>query len=118
MRKRHSKEFLIGVIKSRQDSDLIPFILKHVEIGSTIFTDSFFVYVNNRKFTKESRLTNFGYYYQYVDHSKEFVSELFDHIHTNTVERLWRELKADLKNKRITTGYMNAIARFFFTNSQ
>jgi len=53
MRKRHSKEFLIGVIKSRQDSDLVPFLLKHVEIGSTIFTDSFSIYVNNRKFPKE-----------------------------------------------------------------
>ena len=114
MRRRYSKDFLVTVVQARKSSDLIPTILRHIEIGSTIFTDCFSVYVNNQRFPKESKLIEYGYNYQFVDHSKEFVSPLFDHIHTNTIERLWREIKVDLKRKRITTGYLKAIANFYF----
>ena len=113
-RQRGTKTFIIIPVVKRDEASLMSCILKYVNLESTIYTDSFSVYVNNRQFIKKSKLSDYGYKHQFLDHSVEFVSELFTHMHTNTVERLWKEIKLDLKVKRITVGYLHAIARFDF----
>ena len=114
MIERDTKKFIIIPVLVRNDSSLISIILKYIKSRSIIYTDCHSVYVNNRIFQKESRLVDYGYNHYYVDHSKEFVSSEFDHIHTNTIERLWKSIKTDLRKKHITKGYMKAIARFYF----
>ena len=114
MIERGTKNFIIVPIKARNDINLIMALLKYIQCDSTIYTDCHSVYVNNRRTPKESRLISYGYNHQFVDHSVEFVSQEFNHIHTNTIERLWRSIKSDLRNKKITVGYLRAIARFYF----
>ena len=114
MIERETKKFIIVPVKTRDREALIPILFKYVSCKATIFTDCYSVYVNNRKTLKESMLIDYGYNHQFVDHSVEFVSNYFDHIHTNTIERLWRTIKTDIKNKRITVGFLRAIARFYF----
>ena len=69
--------------------------------------------MNNRRIPK-SQLISYGYNHQFVDHSVEFVSQEFNHIHTNTIERLWMSIKCDLRSKKITVGCLKAIAPFDF----
>jgi len=114
MIERKSKEFIIIPINSRNEFCLIMKMLKFIDCNSTIYTDCYSVYVNNRKFPKESRLVSYGYNNHWIDHSIEFVSSEFQHIHTNTIERLWRTIKTDLREKKITLGYFKAIGRLYF----
>ena len=114
MIERNTKRFIIVPVETRDESALISIILKFVRCGSTIYTDCHSVYVNNRRIPKESKLIEYGYNHHFVDHSVEFVSKEFEHIHTNTIERLWRSIKMDLKNKKITIGSLKAISRFYF----
>ena len=114
MIERGSKRFVIIPIKNRNETTLMMSILKFVNCNATIFTDCHSVYVNNRKTPKESRVIAYGYNHQYIDHSEEFVSSHFQHIHTNTIERLWRSVKTDLRMKKVTVGYVSAIARYYF----
>lgn len=114
MIERESKNFIIVPIKARNDLNLMMTILKYVSIESTIYTDCHSVYVNNRRLLKESRLISYGYNHHFIDHSVEFVAKHFPHIHTNTIERLWRSIKSDLRAKRVTVGYLKAIGRFYF----
>jgi len=111
---RKSKDFIVIPICTRNEPSILIPLLKYVECESTIYTDCLSVYVKNRKLPKESRLIDYGYNHHYIDHSVEFVSERFGHIHTNTIERLWKSIKTDLRSKRITTGYLKAIGRFYF----
>jgi len=114
MIERGTKRFIIIPVKTRDEPTLMNILLKYINCNATIYTDCHSVYVNNRIFPKESRLLDYGYNHQYVDHSKEFVTCEFDHIHTNTIERLWKSIKSDLRDKKVTKGYMKAIARFYF----
>ena len=114
MIERKEKKFIVVPITSRNESNLIVSLLKYVDCESTIYTDCYSVYVNNRRFPKVSRLIDYGFNHQFIDHSVEFVSEQFTHIHTNTIERLWKSIKTDLRNKKITRGYLKAIGRYFF----
>jgi len=100
LRKRNSKEFLVFPIAARDSSAIITNILKYVKQGSKLYTDCYSVYVNTRAFPMKSKLEIYGYNYQFINHKFEFVSKIFNHVHTNTVERLWRELKADIKMRR------------------
>lgn len=54
MKQRNSSKFVLIPLKTRNEQTLIPIIRKHIKFGSTIFTDSFSVYVNNKQ--KESKL--------------------------------------------------------------
>lgn len=114
MIERHTKKFIVVPVETRDDPTLMNIIFNYINCNSTVYSDCHSVYVNNRVFTKESRIIDYGYNHQFVDHSKEFVAYDFDHIHTNTIERLWGSIKADLRAKKIKKGYMKAIARFYF----
>jgi len=53
-KQRNSPKFFLIPLKKREETILVPLIKKHIKQGSTIYTDSFAVYVNN--YTKESKL--------------------------------------------------------------
>lgn len=54
IKQRNSSKFILVQLKDRREETLISIIRKHVKIGSTIYSDSFSVYVNNKQ--KESKL--------------------------------------------------------------
>lgn len=111
-KKRDSSEFLLIPMTSREEINMHLAIVKHVKKYSTLYTDSYAAYVNNH--TKKSKLEDFGFCHEFVNHRIQFVSSLFPEVHTNTVERLWRIVKNDLKRTKVTTKYVLGIARFTF----
>jgi len=111
---REDHQFVIIPTYSRDESTLLPLMLKHIKIGATIYSDCFSTYVNNHVLPKKSKLEEYGYQHQWINHKVEFVSALFDHIHTNNIERLWLKLKTDFKRKNIKKINLYHIARFYF----
>ena len=53
---RESKKFLVLPTQKRSAEVFIPLVLNHMKIRSTIYTDSFSVYVNNQRTLPESKL--------------------------------------------------------------
>jgi transposase-like protein len=71
-------------IRDTSSASLHPFIRKHVEAGSELFTDSHLGYSGlNREFA-----------HQFVDHAETYVN---GRIHTNGIENFWSLLKRGLK---------------------
>ena len=111
MKERKTSKFVIIPLKRRTEENLMPIIRKHVKYKSTIYSDSFAVYVNNHK--KESKLAQYGFVHYFVNHKLEFVSQVSKEIHT--IERLWSQIKKDLKKSHTTCSkYQLAISRFYF----
>ena len=42
----------------------------------------------------KSKLTQYGYYHLWVNHSERYAHEKFTFIHTSGIERIWRSLKS------------------------
>ena len=114
MKKRGSLDFVVVPVQKRDEITLNSLILKHINISSTIYSDSYSVYVNNFSFPKTSKLIPYGYAHIFVNHKIEFVSAFFKSCHTNTVERLWLEIKTYLKKMRCTSKYMYSIYRYYY----
>ncbi len=86
---RNSKRAFVRSVPNRTRDTLLPIIKDNIELGSTIYSDTWAPY-----FT----LGENGYTHQMVNHSEEFVSN--EGVCTNTIESLWGELKAELKIRR------------------
>ena len=112
-KERSSKKFLILPVESRDQDAFLPLLLKHSKTDSTIYTDCFSVYINNRTLPLEFKLHKWGYKHYFIDHSYSFVNAIFSNTHTNTVERLWRSLKDHVKYYQPRRLYEDCIGRFF-----
>ena len=55
-------------------------------------------YVNVRANT--SNITQLGYTHYWVNHSEEYVHNIFNDIHTNNIERTWRSLKTYISHTK------------------
>ena len=93
IKSRTTGHFVIYPLTSRKKDILYTIILKHVPYGSIVYSDCWGAYVNNKVTPKTSLLTRFGYIHFFVCHDIQFVSNFENHIHINTVERLWRSIK-------------------------
>ena len=93
IKSRVNKRFVIYATRFRDRDTLTRLILRHVERYSIIFTDCYSIYVNNRVTPKRSLLSKYGYLHLFVNHSEHFVHPILNHIHTNTIERMWRSVK-------------------------
>jgi len=98
----------------RTKNDLIPIIRKHVVSGATIYSDRFSAYFNNRVKPPASHLSVYGFRHFGINHSKHFVSEISNQIHTNTIERTWRSLKEKLKYNKPRIEINKFISEFMF----
>jgi hypothetical protein len=116
-KKRHSGEFLLIPMTSREEAFIHLSIVKHVQPYSTIVTDSYCAYVNNHVVPRKSKLEKYQFCHQWVNHRVQFVGSLFNDINTNSVENLWRFVKGDIKKTHTTTKYCYGIARFTFTKN-
>jgi len=56
-KQRNSSKFILFPMKTRKEEDIVPLLRKHIKIGSKIYSDSFSVYVNNKR--KESKLQRY-----------------------------------------------------------
>jgi len=101
-------------VENRTENNLHPLILKHVKVGSILYSDSFSSYINNVVFPKVSKLETYGYIHYCINHKQEFCSSAFSHIHTNNIENLWKILKESIYRMRMTSNYNFAVARFYF----
>ena len=57
-----------------------------------IFSDSHASYMILH--SAKSKLTQYGYYHMWVNHSERYAHEKYTFIHTSGVERIWRSLKS------------------------
>ena len=111
---RSTGKFVIYPVLWRNKATLLRILLKHVAYGSTIYSDCWSAYINNR--TKESHLSDLGYIHYVVNHSFEFVSQISNSIHTNTVERLWGCVKGYIRMLKPKIYIDEYIAKFYLNS--
>ena len=103
------KKFIVPLIDDHQDRSaqtLIPLIKKYILPGTIIVSDGWKAY---------SSLRNEGYTHWVVNHSEQFVDPENPDIHTQNIERLWRDIKEWTKRPGIKTEYFEQyFARYLF----
>lgn len=87
-----TKKIHMEIVPDRKRVTLEAIIQRHVIVGSTIHSDKFASYFH---------LNALGYDHHTVNHSEEFVSQ--DGTHTQRIENLWGQLKANLAKMRGTS---------------
>lgn len=83
---RSSKKFFVVAVPDRTTDTLLNIIQANVRPGTTIHSDCWRAYRS---------LPEHGYIHRTVNHSLNFVDPETG-THTNTIERLWRELRAGI----------------------
>jgi len=102
---RQSGEFFIVPVESRNTETLLEIIKNRIADGTTIISDCWKSY---------NCLSDEGYQHQTVNHSKNFVDP-DTRAHTQNIERLWRDLKANIpRYGRRKAHYVGYLARFEF----
>ena len=91
----------------RRDKDtLIPIIQQYIKPGSIINSDGWGAYVD---------LGNLGYEHNVVIHERHFVNPDDPNIHTQTIERLWRDLKEWVSRSGMRPKFMHQyLSRWLF----
>lgn len=98
---RQTRDCFMVPVERRDSDTLLSVIQERVEPGTTIISDCWKAY---------SCLSDHGFHHLTVNHSINFVDPSDKSIHTNTVERLWREVKAKVplygRRKKHFVGYL------------
>lgn len=81
---RRTRQSRCLVTRFRRRAECEAFVLSTVAPGTLIMTD---------KWRGYNRLDTLGYSHETIDHSREFVSQTNQNIHTQTIERHWRTIK-------------------------
>ena len=93
-------------IMPRTADILIPLIKKYIKPNSTIISDGWAAY---------RTIGENDYIHKVINHSKEFVSNEDKAIHTQNIERLWRDLKEWIKRPGIAATYLHQyVGRYLF----
>ena len=66
---RSSGKFVLYTMKKRKKWLVLCLILKHVKLGTRIYSDCFSIYINNNTIPKQSYLDDLGYDHLSIDHS-------------------------------------------------
>lgn len=90
---RQTNKFVLYLLQKRTKESLFGKILQHIGHASTIYSDCYSAYVNNRTIPKESYLEKLGYNHLFVNHKIQFVSSLLENVHINKIERMWKNIK-------------------------
>ena len=93
----------------RNSVSLLPLTEKYIKPGSIIYSDIWTVYKS---------ISSLGLRYKHfvINYSENFVTS--EEIHTETIERLWRDLKEWIKQPDINSKYMHQyLARYLFVSS-
>uniref|UniRef100_A0A0L8GT84 ISXO2-like transposase domain-containing protein n=1 Tax=Octopus bimaculoides TaxID=37653 RepID=A0A0L8GT84_OCTBM len=72
--------FVVPLInKKRNKTILVPLIQAYIKPGSVIYSDSWATYKN---------LNSLGYHHYVINHSENFINEMYTHIRTQNIEHL------------------------------
>ena len=104
------KCFLVPLVeplpRDRTAANLVPLVTKYIRPQSTIISDKWRAY---------SKLGEHGYIHKIVNHSENFVDPDDPTIHTQNIERLWRDVKEWMKRPGNRCGYFQQyISRYLF----
>jgi hypothetical protein len=86
---RRSSRVKVAQVKSNKRRDLMPHVVKHVETGSNVHTDSLPSYTQ--------LITD--YTHNVIDHAKAYVN---GNVHTNGLENFWSLLKRTIKGTYVS----------------
>ena len=90
----------------RNKENLLKLIKKYIREGSTIYSDLWKAY---------DTLKDEGYISHRINHSLNFVDPQNCQVHTQSIERLWRDVKEHIKRPGIRTKYMKQyLGRYLF----
>ena len=88
---------------ARSAENLLPLIQSYVKKGSIIYSDKWKAY---------DRLSTMGYKHHRINHSERFVD---GHIHTQNIERLWRDMKEWIKKPDMKRSHLKYyVGRYLF----
>ena len=88
---RKTKICICYCIRDKSMQHIVPIMKRHVDNGSLIYSDSHMSYCNLN--TGISKLTQFGWYHMWTNHSLRMVHEKFAFNNTLSIERSWGDLK-------------------------
>lgn len=98
-----------GETQKRDKQTLVPLIEKYIRRGSVIISDCWKAY---------SGLEELGFTHRTINHSKNFVDPDDPTTHTQTIERLWRDVKEWTQRPGQRREYFfQYIARYLFIHS-
>ena len=108
------KQFLVALNREggygtkRDRQTLVPIIVKYIRPGTIIYSDFWKAYNSLGQLPE-------GYTHRRINHSKNFVR---GNIHTQNIERLWRDVKEWVKRPGIRSEYLSQyLARYLFIKS-
>jgi hypothetical protein len=78
-------------VRNRNHKLLSEIIKKHTYPGAILFSDQYSSYVNQQY--SQSKLTQYGYYHFWVNHTHRFIHERFPFVGTSMIDSSWRQLK-------------------------
>ena len=110
---RTSKRAFIVAVDGNDDDRsaacLLPIIKKFIKPGSIIVSDKWKAYSN---------LNREGYTHWSINHSEEFVAADDERVHTQNIERLWRDLKEWAKRPgNVKRHVQQYLARYLFVKN-
>jgi transposase-like protein len=88
---RKTKIQVVYSLKDKKMSNILPIMKAHIAPGSMVFSDSHMGYCNMNSGT--SRLSEFGFFHMWTNHSFRMVHEKFPFNSTLNVERGWSDIK-------------------------
>ena len=102
---------LVGPVGEKRDKGtLLPLIKKFIRAGSIIVSDRWGAY---------HTLKDHGYTHYMINHSEHFVDPADCEIHTQNIERLWRDVKEWVKRPGIRSRFLyQYLARYLFVKDQ
>ena len=106
------KKFIVPLHRQDQDRSartLIPLIKQYIKSGSIVISDGWLAYKN---------LSKEGYTHRVINHSENFVDPDDPTVHTQTIERQWRNLKEWTKRPGLRTQYFEQyFGRYLFLDN-
>lgn len=105
---RDTKECFAVRVETRDTDTLIPLCIKYIKPGTTIYSDCWRAY---------SSLNEHGFVHKVVNHSENFVDPVTG-VHTNNIERVWRDIKSWILRSGIRKyHYERYLARYMYQKS-
>jgi hypothetical protein len=102
---RQTKQTFFCVVPDRSEDTLLRALVDNVHLGTEIMSDCWKSYRN---------LSMHGFIHSSVNHSKNFVSPENANVHTQTIERAWRGLKANIPKSAPYESRISHIAVYSF----
>lgn len=89
---RRTKIPVIYYIPNKKHTNLINFIKPHIAPGSIMLSDEHASYVATSN-GLWSKLAFYGFYHYWINHSRFYVHEKFNFVHTSLIENTWNDIR-------------------------